>query len=97
MNIKSLPEKWRDNRSESSVHGHRYDCANDLEAALPIWTCITDNPDTWPEQGQDILYSIGEGWLEVGEWNVRPEKIDKYIDNYWRPFCDLDYPPEDIE
>jgi len=72
------------------------ECADDLEAALPKWTKITDDPDTWPEDGQRVIhtvvairrdYTYASDFYDVGA-------IRHWIGRVWRPFCDLDYPPE---
>ena len=32
--IGALPDKWKGERGRSSVHGHKHDCAKDLQAKL---------------------------------------------------------------
>jgi len=105
-NITKLPDEWR-----SSLDGlirccTENDCniraththANQLEAALPKWIKITDNPKTWPPVGEFIGCMTGEAnafyyghvFLErTVTWDV-----DFHVYTHWRPLCDLDYPPE---
>jgi len=60
--VKDLIERWRKRRETN----HKYTvvrrdysaikCADELEAYLKsLWTEITDDPATWPEDGRDIL------------------------------------------
>ncbi|MBU8921805.1 MAG: hypothetical protein KOO63_08295 [Bacteroidales bacterium] len=97
--IMKLPSKWREGATvcyDANAKFVHERLAGELESALPVWTKITDDPDTWPEQSEDILLSSGVGFLEAGEWGVTiDEGMQKYIGRYWRPLCDLDYPPKD--
>ena len=104
--IRELIEKWREN--EVYIHASenadiylggkhaRNICADELQAALPTWTRITDDESTWPEKGQDVLIYLGSGFLEKGGWGVSPNNMQHYIDRgyYWRSTCDLDTPPK---
>ena len=100
MSIRGLIDEWSaaaafDFTEGNDVSGIAYtDCAKKLEAALPTWTKITDDPDTWPEDEQDILRHIGAGQLKAGLWQVPTDKVRHHIGTSWRPLCDLDYPPE---
>ena len=79
--------------------------ADELEAALPVWTKITDHPDTWPPtNGASVISSE---WSEAyQQWNHRlvTFSVDDALHSFehevrgmfcWRPLCDLDYPPKD--
>lgn len=68
-----------------------------------VWTKITDDPDTWPEDGQHFFVSM---WLDaLGQWSYQVwEKFsrsdfelvfEKFVGDKWRPLCDLDRPPEE--
>ena len=87
-----LVKKWR---NDSGEHYGAWSCARDLESLLPKWTLISEDESTWPKKAQDVLLSIGPGFLEAGEWAVSDNSMKKYIDRYWwRPLCSIDRPPE---
>ena len=72
--------------------------ADRLEAAAPPkWTKITDDPDTWPEDGETVMLVKPDNmfpvWFEpiVRTWHGVQSHNKR---SYWRPLCDLDYPPE---
>ena len=98
--ITKLADKWRKeakNHIEEDEANRMYSAAlnqaaTDLWADLPTWTRITDDPDTWPEMAQEVIWT--------GKLTSRPNistffgfDADWYR-IYWRPLCDLDYPPE---
>ena len=95
--ITKLPDKWRKNAVDGSevkvISNEIYVTnilANELEAALPVWTKITDNPNSWPEVEAEVA-------LEDIGWIVWPDLYGTYKvyhTLHWRPLCDLDYPPE---
>ena len=68
--------------------------ADQLEVALPTWTKITDQEDTWPPIDSEVMYaSWYDGWNIANGW-VEFTSLDDMGD-YWRPLCDLDCPPKD--
>ena len=100
MDITRLPDKWRE--EIQAVPGHYYEgldyAANQLEATLPKWTKMTDDPATWPEDWQHVLIFYPEKEFPdhkkyyIGEF-VR--QAGGHIGSYWRPLCSLDAPPEE--
>ena len=61
--------------------------------ALPKWTKITDDPETWPEDNDEILVIcpiIGESFMT---WH--PVIARLHGGAWWRPLCSIDYPPTD--
>lgn len=98
--VTKLADDWRKKAGEAHHAGMiapplliANTCARELEAALPKWTEITDDPDTWPDDGQKVLA------LEFGHRNTVVKRFMKkhgrlYLKDWWRPLCDLDYPPE---
>ena len=97
--ITKLPDEWRDRCPKGSgwfkfVH----ECADQLEAALPKWTRVTDDPDTWPENNNSTILvaefiTIGRQIYTWESCNLRGN--NNLFPIYWRPLCDLDHPPED--
>jgi len=102
--ITKLPDRWRTGkpvRDDERYEIQGYDaysseeCADQLEAALPKWTEITDDPTTWPKAGVWVIIfrsqfpcttTINHEWLERGD----------YVGNYWRPLIPgLDTPPQE--
>ena len=79
MSLIKLIEKWRKAGYGSEI---KTICANELERAMPEWTTITDNPDSWPDL--DPEYGLDEvevvvrftnadgslGDLEAYKWDV---------------------------
>ena len=55
MSLIKLIEQWRKPGYGSEI---KTICANQLERAMPAWTTITDNPDSWPEF--DFEYGVVE-------------------------------------
>ena len=100
MDISKLPRYWRkftfsepDHIGPLRASGHLdglHDAANGLEAAMPKWTQITDDPDTWPKNGQTILINR-YGRPAVTDFN---RHMSTSNGTNWRPLIDLDYPPE---
>ena len=88
--ITKLADKWRE---DSRFTGHSgEDCARELEAALPVWTRITDDRDSRPEDAEKVLIE-GFGFCK---WD--DDKHYRIHDNdFWRYECDIDYPPEDMK
>jgi len=73
----------------------------DLEAVMPVWTKITDDPDTWPEDGNYLWayrsVGVGGGWLHATfEVSMMRVIADMAVDTRWRPLTDIDYPPETL-
>ena len=98
--ITKLPDKWRVDYAGSIFirKGVAINLLCELEAALPKWTKITDDPMTLPNYcGTWVMtYSkyngrISMGFADTDHVRSRP-KMYKGIS--WRPLCDLDYPPE---
>jgi len=96
--ITKLPDRWR---SKQDVYPSiaREDCLVDLHNALPVWTRITDDPDTWPEDGTYLWCygSIGSDTLIHATYDVSMMRViaDMVERTCWRPLCSIDYPPED--
>jgi len=80
--------------------------SDQLEAALPKWVKITDDPDTLPPPNKRIMTT---SLLCDGEWSEQHifEPIpthwiydvdhiarDYLIGTHWRPLCSIDYPPD---
>lgn len=107
--ITKLADKWRvtvDCRSEVMSNGGKREplrdllkCADELEAALPKWTRITDDPDTWPDDGGASVM-VSDEMLKDSYCSSRVmsgfEAVNRYCTTYWRPLCDLDYPQEQL-
>jgi len=76
------------------------DAANAIEAALPEWTKITADPDTWPPIGPAFIaqpentkkYTYDPVFTSFDEQDT--QNINGWIDAWWRPLCSLDYPPD---
>lgn len=76
-------------------------CADELEAALPVWTKITDSLDTLPGAcDTDVL--VAE-YIQ-GEWHLYMWTGNDLLDTgagpfpiCWRPLTGIDYPPEDMK
>ena len=93
MNIRSLPDKWRE-ESGCDLFDVFFAVsirADELEAALPKWTKTTDNPDTWPPRKTWVMIT-DYGFIGANHVRIRKNPI---TDNgrWWRPLCDLDCPP----
>ena len=96
MSIKSLMDDWRENWLD--VNGAS--CADELEAAMPVWTKITNDPDTWPKYGLEVMFygnPMGEPKRYLGYFAADDQTFSYLKGAYWRPLCDLDHPPEDIK
>ena len=97
--ITKLPDKWRQKR-RSELDATNFDlyeladCADELEQALPKWTRITEEPDTWPEDETTVFLSyIANGKRSFEMWGFKDSDNLMLMGDYWRPLCDLDYPP----
>ena len=109
--ITKLADKWRDYRcgytdKELTEYGKARvgvfdELANQLTAALPVWTRITDDEDTWPEMPNARFFMLaGKEHDDKRVWQVITDAIyDGYNEydgaTHWRPLCDIDYPPEE--
>lgn len=96
MNIRDLPDKWRDDEENiGGVNFFRsgYDCAKELQAALPQWTRITENEATWPAEDWDtvVWYSDEDNSHAMGPIPF----VDVGRFTHWRPLVDIDFPPDD--
>ena len=94
MSIRGLPDKWLIGRHMTSLEH-----IEELEAALPKWTKMTDDPNTWPPCFIDVLvqykHFVGSN-TSVKSYNFPGALgIKDYMGDWWRPLCDLDYPPEE--
>ena len=96
--ITKLPDEWRGNNYKDWPREPELCCADQLEAALPTWTKITDSPDTWPDDGT-YLWAYGSNTCDYlhATYDVCMMRVvaDMVKHVYWRSLCDLDYPPED--
>ena len=106
MSIKSLPDKWRKGKmyvepddSISRYPAFAKECADDLEAALPVWTKIEwigdyVDPETLPPEDMTVLWgNVDDGYNNLSElWQLPPKRITDYT--HWRPLCDLDTPEQ---
>ena len=99
--ITKLADDWRKKAGEAHHAGMiapplliANTCARELEAALPKWTEITDDPDTWPDRLKRVVFSFSsESHCWIAFMHKNPME-DGLVTCYWRPLCDLDYPPE---
>jgi len=90
-----LPDKWLHDCGED---WGAFNCAKDLEAALPVWTRITEDESTWPEDGQNILYKTKRFIPPVGTtYRSNGKGMTPHYIVAWRPLCDLDTPPDELE
>ena len=98
--ITKLPDKWR-KRGRKNMAKIHYEYAEELESAMPTWTKITDDPDTWPEDRERVLATRKDVqfdvWHEPAHFIFRAEFYRGAVGTYWRPLCDLDYPPEETK
>ena len=96
--MKALIDKWQDRKSELAF-GASCLCASELQAYIDgLWTQITDDPDTWPDEGNKILMRVnysGDSCMhqQLEQWVWTDEYMPEFIGSYYRPLCDLDYPP----
>ena len=101
--MRELIDKWRKTADVFEADGDNMPThatyranANELEAALPQWTRITDNPDTWPDKDDSVLlYTGNQQYERFDKWgNYSSIEMDE-VGCWWRPLCSIDYPPED--
>ena len=103
--ITKLPDKWLDDFGRGGIPFPLQDAIDELREALPTWTRITDEPDTWPEEktpfvilGASNEFSIIRA--DVTHRTIRHEIGRKWqpfwMGAWWRPLCSIDYPPEDM-
>lgn len=94
--MRDLPNKWRMEDPDQHLAPMGV-CADELEAALPVWTKITDDPDTWPEDGM-YLWVYGDlngAWIHATYDVAMMRTIADMVQHTcWRPLCSIDYPPE---
>jgi hypothetical protein len=106
MSIRGLIEyDW----AEVSRYGARHDTkwirTDKFHAALPVWTEITDDPKTWPDEPGEYLVEhhdglfVGELFNDDSSWfeNEFSGEIDIGSCTAWRPLCDLDRPLKALE
>ena len=110
--IGNLLDKWRESALVAQAAGYsglaegKCECADELEAALPKWTRITNDPETLPPAGRPIMtiqVSWDGAWYEqniltplLTHWMYDKDlpASDRAVGTYWRPLCGIDYPPE---
>ena len=89
--ITKLPDAWR--AEEKDFHDilyyklSGYICADQLDQALPKWTQVDGNPKNKPDEDEDLIMLYWAGSASI----VEADEIS--IGDWWRPLCDLDYPP----
>lgn len=95
--IMKLAENWRDDAVEASEVGlieSGYHvamvCATSLENALPKWTRITDDEKSRPPRFEPYLFANDD----MPRPKVSGANTTLWVGDWWRPLCDLDYPPE---
>lgn len=110
--ITKLPEKWLAKAGLGGRPDHvnhwLVDCADELEAALPKWTKITEDEATLPPEGEYVIgyspYKTQE--IALCELLMRPDGrmwtfgattshadiLPKNAPTHWRPLCDIDTP-----
>ena len=82
--ITKLPDEWE--KIEDTTDGLcGFDCAQQLRKALPTWTKITDESDI----NLKGLYAYK---TPRDEWSIATYYFSAA--KWYRPLCDLDYPPE---
>ena len=97
--LHKLPDEWREEEQSINDPHDPYshalsNCADELEAALPKWTKITDDPKTWPNDGDWGFFKTWK-WYGVHTWfNDEYDNFPKEPAAWWRPLCSLDFPPE---
>jgi len=109
MNIRELPDRLRvpidqglhdigDIQQAGFVLGLKA-AADLLEKELPVWTKMTEDEGTWPEDAQLVLARGQSGQFGMqdiisGNDLLYYWKATKFSGTYhWRPLCDLDRPP----
>lgn len=98
--ITTLPKKW-ESEDFHDISLPQLVCAEDLREALPDWTRITEDPETWPELGVQhlVICKRNSGGWEHSRRNIRvllARLKYGYIAELWyRPLCDLDFPQEE--
>lgn len=95
-----LPDKW----CKSKWIRTNFDCAKELEAALPKPTIFTYAADSWPEDGQEFVFrytrASGESVLEASTWDESWKDPIEYNDKSnlvgatWWPIGNLFNLPE---
>ena len=95
--ITKLADRWRKwHYKKTFGNGAPMEkCADELTAALPDWTRITDDKSTWPERCFRVMFSFGTGGHSWITFMQKTPQEDGLLTAYWRPLCDLDYPPEE--
>ncbi len=102
--ITKLPALWRDFEFKGPTHigplwhaGYSdclSDVANQLEAALPKWTKITEDESTWPDAD---MFPVLIVWQQDSSVHVHEAHNTAEIGDKWRPLCSIDYPPKESE
>ena len=99
--LTELPKKWREDEGpyfDPYTYHDGITCAAQLEATLPVWTKITKDKSTWPEEDIMVMfYSPGGNFRSYpwcDEWNSTCGIPYSQLNVYWRPMCSIDFPPE---
>lgn len=100
ININELADFWEGYLKTAMRHNHTSyneayrECISDLKEALPVWTQITDDEETWPDEDQMVVI-FHDLDPEIIEFGYTPCDNDRELltGAWWRPVCDLDYPP----
>ena len=97
--ITKLPDEWRE-RGRKNVARIHYKYADELEAAMPVGTIITEDESTWPVVGLPYAYRYKRP--ATGKWSTFREgspfngDIDLLLGIIWYPIPKgMFEPPED--
>jgi len=103
MSLHQLPDKFREHAAAIededpldvyAIAAYRQ-CADELQAALPVWVKITDDPETWPTVGDWVMGSYGPRDYARSMMFIDHTKRRTY-GRYWRPIIEgIDTPPEE--
>ena len=98
--MRELIKKWRKRGKKNAARIH-YKYADELRAALPVWTKITDDLGSMPKEATHeyaVFYNFenGRGRLYVYKTSHALAMYSgwKTFASHWRPITDIDYPPE---
>ena len=92
--MRELIKKWRKRGKKNAARIH-YKYADELRAALPVWTKIDIRypSQTFPEIGSNVLVKWNGHETPSGH-TVKLDDADAWNGYWWRPLIDIDYPPE---
>ena len=104
MSIRGLVDKWlklSDLAVDEKLARSHKTRALELQDELPVWTEITDDPDTWPTTAERVMsyYDRNDTYVSDHSPFIQLYQIGAHNWNYWhsiglwwRPLCDLDMP-----